>query len=225
MDASVLAALPWSVQKELIATLPRGRPQQQADTSQQPTLAQRLKAVAPAHAEVAEAPPPPPPPQQEQQEPEGMATDEAAGMEAQQEQHQQRQRQSLKRPLDGQESSDEEAGWEPDSQPEQDTGARGAAAAAAAATAATLQQEQQQQHQAGGGSSRADEAGPSGSRPGTPIPALPAFSQVDPSVLEALPLEVRWELEHAYGERSVGPLQYNSILAGLFDCSVVCDTS
>lgn len=43
------------------------------------------------------------------------------------------------------------------------------------------------------GSSRA------AAQPASPIVALPAFSQVDPAVLEALPLSMRRELEVAYG--------------------------
>ena len=210
----MLAALPWSVQKELIESLPRGGLQQQghqAGTLQYPTVAQRLEAAAPglavatmAASAAAEAQQRQQ--QQQQQQPEPMPNEHAAGMGQQQEQpqqplleQQQQQRQLLKRSLETDESSDEEAGWEPDSQPEQPGEPMGAAAACGTSDAALAPQ----QVQPGGAPSHANEAGPSGSRPvGTPIAALPALSQVDPSVMDALPLEVRWELEQAYGELS-----------------------
>ena len=220
----MLAALPWSVQKELIESLPRGGLQQQGHqtgTLQQPTVAQRLEAAAPGLAVATVAVSAAADAQQrqgqgQQQQPEPMPNEHTAGMGQQQEQRQQpmleqqQQRQLLKRSLEAEESSDEEAGWEPDSQPERPGEPMGAAAATTAAAAgaaaasgpfgATLAPPQQQP---GGAPSRANEAGPSGSRPAvTPIAALPALSQVDPSVMGALPLEVRWELEQAYGELS-----------------------
>ncbi|PSC71461.1 DNA repair REV1 [Micractinium conductrix] len=78
-------------------------------------------------------------------------------------------------------SNDEEE-WEPDWAP-----------ASPSEEQAEQQQQQQQQQQRDGasGSGRGDA--------GSPIVALPAFSQIDTAVLDALPLAMRRELEAAYG--------------------------
>ena len=78
-------------------------------------------------------------------------------------------------------------------------GAAAHLAAAAAASPGITEEE-------GGGSPAAGQ--PPGSPPGglpgggvdSPIQALPSFSQLDPSVLDALPLALKRELERAYGE-------------------------
>ena len=210
MDASVLAALPWSVQKELIERLPRGRQQQQPDAAQPSSLAQRLDAAAPAPAGAvggeAQQQRQQQQQQQKQDQPEAMQLEEVSAQEARQQQHQQ-----PGRPQAAETSSDEEAGWEPDSPP--------AAVAPSAAHAPGYQQQQQQQP----GGPDGHHAAPHGGRAaGAAIAALPAFSQVDPSVLEALPLEMRWELERAYGEHAAAPAWKHCCLAGMLPSQACC---
>lgn len=57
--------------------------------------------------------------------------------------------------------------------------------------------------QASGPGAVAAQGGGMGSAGSSPIQALPAFSQLDPAVLDALPLHLKRELEEAYGEWSV----------------------
>ena len=182
MDASVLAALPWDVQKELIETLPRSRHDSSAAPQQPAAHGQQQLAAAQPVVQQAQA--------------------EALNEGEEQLQQQQQQQQQQLGP--GEESSDEEAGWEPDSQPELAAATApphaigpaphlqpGSSSAATPAAAA----------RASGGP-----GGSGGSRLGTPIQALPALSQVDPAVLDALPLGLKRELEMAYGAWAAGAL-------------------
>ncbi|KAL4443032.1 hypothetical protein ABPG77_008523 [Micractinium sp. CCAP 211/92] len=101
-----------------------------------------------------------------------------------------------KRPLLGPEAASDEEGpaW----------GADASALPAPWATGVAPQQQPAGAVRSGAaaGSSRA------AAQPASPIVALPAFSQVDPAVLEALPLSMRRELEVAYGigKHAPGPL-------------------
>ena len=193
----MLAALPWSVQKELIERSGRGKQQQslvrqfgaaaagaagQAGATAGPDAAAAaaaaagvLKGQGQANAQ-----------QQGQQR---------AGWQLEQEQEEQgqavQQREGKQQVL----SSDEEDGWEPDSQPD----------AAVAAPGRLPDRTPQAQQEPGPGASGSGASGSGGGGGGgrTPIVALPAFSQVDPAVLGALPLELRVELERAYGEFAV----------------------
>ena len=54
------------------------------------------------------------------------------------------------------------------------------------------------------GQSPQGQAGKAHEGPGTPIQTLPPASQIDPSVLDALPLQMKREIERAYGKMS-GP--------------------
>jgi hypothetical protein len=188
MDAAVLAALPWSVQKELIERSGRGRQQQSlvrqfeaaaAGAAGQAGATAGPDASAAAAAGVLEG--------------QGQANAQQQGQQRaiwQLEQEQEERGQAVQQREGKQQvlSSDEEDGWEPDSQPD----------AAIAAPGRLPDLTLQPQQQPGAGASGSGASGSGGGR--TPIVALPAFSQVDPAVLGALPLELRVELERAYGE-------------------------
>lgn len=178
MDASVLDALPWSVRKELI----EAAAQRNAHHFQE-RQKQVGRPLAGCFEEAAAA-----------QGAGGLRADgsrplaEIPGPEEQDEQAPQPQL-----------SSDGEDGWETNSQL---AGADEAAAAGTPPPHGLAAQEQQQHASNASGESRAFAGGSSGGTGGTSvhIVALPALSQVDRSVLDALPLLLRRELEHAYGE-------------------------
>ncbi|GAB4820844.1 hypothetical protein N2152v2_007890 [Parachlorella kessleri] len=155
IDAAELEGLPYSVQRQLIATLPR-------------TSAEALA--------------------------------------RQQKQRQQQQLGGSDRHGDAPSSSDpEHEASMPVASPRvaQLRSAAGAAAEAAAGEAASSPGNPDAEERGGGPAAGHPPRSPPWGQPGSgvdsPIQALPSFSQLDPSVLDALPLGLKRELERAYG--------------------------